>query len=49
MDNSKCTYKCNIFAFVYLMAVETEGGGHFPPPNILPSKKIKSLKIVTYQ
>ena len=29
------------------MAVGT--GGQGPPPNILPTKKIKSLKIVTYK
>ena len=33
------------------MAVGTGGGagGELPPPNILPTKKIKSLKIVTHK
>ena len=32
------------------MAVGTGGqGGYCPPPNILPTQKIKSLEIVTYK
>ena len=30
------------------MAVGTGGQGNCPPPNILPTKKIKILKITTY-